>query len=1284
MKKCRRVAWMKMSVMVGIIGIIMLGAPGSFAQNSGNIPGGVNGLFYGDGDYGRYTLLSEDPGLGYMYGLLNGTTLQIAFIADPNMNDNVFDSVVDGSGDTNGKSKKDKGGDKTASEYMSSVGWGENRSAKKLYDSEKLIDITLSCGNKSWTWTQSYLCKPKEYEAGLADPFEGPLSTLRSLIEFQPAGTTNYAFGDCGRDSGTTPSGYTAASSLAWNLNNTTWDDPSMSSHAEAWKSPFDADLNMPNQYPYFDTINQWEWPMVYEMGFDISACGDNPVSIRADSIHNSPSKGGDDAEFPSWTNVTEVITQGELTCGTADVDDGNHSEWDLSEDFFAEMHEAGDPGKELLSNLYLRYDVSTVTMYALVLREGNWEPDASADDAWVKIYDLGQSPLVDGNSSDFQWLYDGSTLIGYEAAFALPEGIYAEVEAHISVDGGRTSSTGKENKGGYISLDVDCPEPPTPESGSITIFKYNDLNKNGQRDASEPGLEGWEFTATDSDGNQVSGTTDADGKLSFDDLLLGEVYDVCETLQDGWTNSTPLCQTVTADAGGGSVAQGSGGGSTTSNVVESGTIPGGVNGLFYGDGDYERYTLLSEDPGLGYMYGMQDGTRLQVAFVADPNMNDNVFDSVVDGSGETNGKSKKDKGGDKTASEYMSSVGWGENRSAKKLYDSEKLIDITLSCGNKSWTWTQSYLCKPKEYDAGLADPFEGPLAALRSLIEFQPAGTTNYAFGDCGRDSGTTPAGYTAASSLAWNLNNTTWDDQSMSSHAEAWKSPFDPDLNTPNQYPYFDTINRWEWPMVYEMGFDISACGDNPVSIKADSIHNSPSKGGDDAEFPSWTNVTEVIEEAVEPVMFGNYQIVVYKLGDFIWEDLNKDGIQDANEPGIEGVELELYAADGNTVLAAATTDSTGAYLFENLPDGDYVVKINAGNFNAGGALEGYSYSPQDQSSNDATDSDFDSSIGKASGTINGADNLTIDGGFFLPLSSIGDRVWFDDNGDGVQDDGEPGVESVTVTLYTCDDTFVEETITDADGNYLFENLAPGEYYVEFSNLPSGYVFTVQGPNGTSDSIDSDADSDQTSPAYGQTECTTLESGEDDLTWDAGIVKGLEVFKYQRLDDSDEWTFDPLENVKIGDTFSYQISVENVFYAPDLNLQISDALSDLIDFEEGSVLVEKVGSGGTGTATQLAEQYYSFDYIDHELSLDVSSEFYDTLLFDDILRFSFGATANDTFGFGDVITNQAEVTLTGKKPIKSNIVEIYPVPEAATVFLVGLGLLGMVGLGRKRMKK
>lgn len=119
-------------------------------------------------------------------------------------------------------------------------------------------------------------------------------------------------------------------------------------------------------------------------------------------------------------------------------------------------------------------------------------------------------------------------------------------------------------------------------------------------------------------------------------------------------------------------------------------------------------------------------------------------------------------------------------------------------------------------------------------------------------------------------------------------------------------------------------------------------------------------------------------------------------------------------------------------------------------------------------------------------------------YIPeLAAIGDTVWYDDNNNGIQESGEAGVPGVTVNLFNCQDLLLASTITNADGFYYFGDLVPGDYNVGFV-LPAGYSFSPQ-DQGTDDATDSDAD-----PITGMAICTTLDPGEYDPTWDAGIYR------------------------------------------------------------------------------------------------------------------------------------------------------------------------------------
>ncbi len=114
-----------------------------------------------------------------------------------------------------------------------------------------------------------------------------------------------------------------------------------------------------------------------------------------------------------------------------------------------------------------------------------------------------------------------------------------------------------------------------------------------------------------------------------------------------------------------------------------------------------------------------------------------------------------------------------------------------------------------------------------------------------------------------------------------------------------------------------------------------------------------------------------------------------------------------------------------------------------------------------------------------------------------AALGDFVWHDVNMNGIQNSGEPGFAGVAVHLYDCAVNLVGATVTDANGYYLFDNLVPGNYNVHFI-VPAGYIFSANDQGGD-DTRDSDADINT-----GMTICTTLEAGETDLTWDAGLYR------------------------------------------------------------------------------------------------------------------------------------------------------------------------------------
>ena len=234
----------------------------------------------------------------------------------------------------------------------------------------------------------------------------------------------------------------------------------------------------------------------------------------------------------------------------------------------------------------------------------------------------------------------------------------------------------------------------------------------------------------------------------------------------------------------------------------------------------------------------------------------------------------------------------------------------------------------------------------------------------------------------------------------------------------------------------------------------------------------------------------------LGDYIWLDENKNGIQEAGEAGIGGVSVQLKDQNG-MVLENTVTAADGSYQFDNLDDGTYSVGVVA--------PDGFDFTGQDALNNgiDILDSDIDATTGMSHqvSLAGGENDPTIDGGLVeIPVatSSLGDKVWFDANKNGVQDADEMGVGDITVQLKDGDNNVLDSQVTAVDGSYLFDNLEAGDYSVGFV-APDGAQFTEQNAFGNNaDTIDSDVN-----VTTGMTDVITLGENEQNLTVDAGLL-------------------------------------------------------------------------------------------------------------------------------------------------------------------------------------
>ncbi|MBK8026890.1 MAG: hypothetical protein IPK19_37265 [Chloroflexi bacterium] len=253
---------------------------------------------------------------------------------------------------------------------------------------------------------------------------------------------------------------------------------------------------------------------------------------------------------------------------------------------------------------------------------------------------------------------------------------------------------------------------------------------------------------------------------------------------------------------------------------------------------------------------------------------------------------------------------------------------------------------------------------------------------------------------------------------------------------------------------------------------------------------------------PVNFGN----------FVWDDLDQDGRQDAGEPGLANVTVQLWNSAKSNLIDQDVTNSNGNYTLQSPGPGNYRVRVVL-------PLINDQFSPKDQAGGDDTD---DSDINPTGTDLGFTDILVvasnvisinnIDAGiikFRTPTPTrtptpinIGNFVWDDLDGDGTQDGGEPGIAGVTVQLWNSTKTFMyDEAVTSATGIYTVVAPVPGSYRVRVIKPSSADDFSPKDANANN-TLDSDVNPTGTDTGY--TDIISIASNVISMTnVDIGII-------------------------------------------------------------------------------------------------------------------------------------------------------------------------------------
>ncbi|AKM82870.1 hypothetical protein A2422_02770 [Candidatus Woesebacteria bacterium RIFOXYC1_FULL_31_51] len=279
---------------------------------------------------------------------------------------------------------------------------------------------------------------------------------------------------------------------------------------------------------------------------------------------------------------------------------------------------------------------------------------------------------------------------------------------------------------------------------------------------------------------------------------------------------------------------------------------------------------------------------------------------------------------------------------------------------------------------------------------------------------------------------------------------------------------------------------------------------------------------------------------------WEDKDGNGIENIDDNPLGNWAINLYGWDNGTndytkLVKTTTTDTTigsdlGWYWFNHLFPATYKVCEELKT----GWTQTYPTDPNCHFVNVPQNNN----------------NVVQNFGNFK-LAEIGDFVWTDYNGNGIQDVGEPGISGVQTDLYLDNgdgiqdlgeaDILVGSTTTDGSGIYLFTNLLPGNYWVDVVDLtvPTGYAPTTTDPYGP----------------------IAVVSGANFDAADFGFVPSKEV-KIEKSNDK-------LFGARIGDEVIYTLKVKNTGNVTINNLEVIDILPGGFEYVSGSSLINDVST-------------------------------------------------------------------------------------------------------------
>jgi protocatechuate 3,4-dioxygenase beta subunit len=676
------------------------------------------------------------------------------------------------------------------------------------------------------------------------------------------------------------------------------------------------------------------------------------------------------------------------------------------------------------------------------------------------------------------------------------------------------------------------------PISSSIGNFVWDDLDSNGIQDAGEPGISNVVVTLYDTTGKVVASTlTNANGNYLFKDVPPG-------AYQVGFT--TPIGYVPTVQTGGTAVPNNSDLIAST-NKTSTFTLTAGENNL-------------NLDAG----FNTQGTNRASLG-------NYVWFDTDQDGNQDAN-----EEGVAKVTVELYNAGGTLIKTTTTDALGYYVFNDLAAAGYSVKFVLPSGYVFTPQNSVSDIN-------------FDSNPNTTTGIVSGislTAGERNMTIDAGIYNANATN-SIGDKVWSDLNSDGLQDATE-PGVPGVsvtlfdNVGNNIATTTTDRNGEYVFAglpngtYSVGFSNFPNGTtltNQTTNTANGSDANPATGKTPTVTLTGNTFITDLDAGLKPT---NIPSGTASLGDKVWWDMNNNGLQDPTERGVAAVRVYLYNAAGTTKLDSTWTDATGKYMFTGLLAGTYQVGFDLTTKPSGTTVSTINANGMGISNN--MNSDADPITGRtATVTLaTGEENLAIDMGIVpaAGTASVGDKVWLDADSDGIQDLNEPGMPGVQVALLNNVGNPIAYTTTDANGNYVFANLVPGNYSVQFSGLPAGTSFTTQ-TTGTTDGSDADT-------TTGKTPSFTLTAGQNKTDIDAGLkTLRAALGNYVWFDANSNGIQDASEAGipgvsatlldKVGNRLANAVTDENGYYFFG-NLNPGQYLVEFANFSSGTVFTQQ----------------------------------------------------------------------------------------------------------------